>query len=202
LRLWRRAEEPATFQALADEGEPDPVEEEVTLKPSTMRGTEPLYGYVVMLELIAIAIINLVVVHGAGAPKHSQTTVSLIGLVAAIAFGATIQTRNRFIVGFSCIMAAFVIASLPQVPNSVKPYHLFGLIIPLIYALILTQRQRKASMALARSGKAPPSPTPADRRAEAVARRQQRRRGKAAEQPTGPSRSRRYTPPKAKRPRR
>jgi hypothetical protein len=167
-----------------------------------MRGTEPMYGYVVMLELIAVAVINLVVVHGAGAPKHSQTTVSLIGLVAALVFGATIQTRNRFIVGFSCILAAFVISSIPQVPNSVKPYHLFGLIIPLVYALILTQRQRKASLALARSGKAPPATTPAERRADAAARRQQRRRGKNVEPPSGPTPSRRYTPPKAKRPRR
>jgi hypothetical protein len=161
-----------------------------------------MYGYIVMLQLIAVAIINLVVTHGAGAPKHSQTVVSLIGLIAALVFGATIQTRNRFIVGFSCIGAAFVIASLPQVPNSVKPYHLFGLIIPLIYALLLTQRQRKASMALARSGKAPPVQTPAERRAEAVARRQQRRQGKKGQAPGGPTPSRRYTPPKAKRPRR
>jgi hypothetical protein len=161
-----------------------------------------MYGYVVMLELIAVAIINLVVVHGAGAPKHSQTTVSLLGLVAAVVFGVLIQTRNRFIVGFACIFAAFVVASIPQVPNSVRPYHLFGLIIPLVYALLLTQRQRKASMALARSGKVPSPKTPAERRTEAAARRQQRRRGKTVERPSGPTASSRYTPPKAKRPRR
>jgi hypothetical protein len=197
LRLRRRADEPAPDVTEAGE----PADDESTLKPSTMRGTEPMYGYIVMLELIAVAIINLLIIHGAGAPKHSQTTVSLIGLIAALAFGAIIQTRNRFIVGFSCILAAFVIASIPQVPNSVKPYHLFGLVIPLVYALLLTQRQRKASLALARSGKAPPVKTPAERRAEAVARRQQRRQGKKVT-PGGPTPSRRYTPPKAKRPRR
>jgi hypothetical protein len=178
-----------------------PPEDQEQLKPSAMRGNETVYGYVVLLELVAVAVINLTVTHGAGAPKHSQTMVSAVGLAAAAIYGGTLQTRNRFIVGFTAILAAFVV-SIPQVPNSVKLYHIFGLAIPLVYALILTQRQRKAATALIRSGKAAPARTTEDRRAAALARRQERKRGRAGSAPSGPAASRRYTPPKAKRPRR
>lgn len=180
------------------DGDQPETEEDTDLKPSAMRGNETIYGYVVLLELVAVAIINLTVTHGKGAPKHPQALMAAIGLVAAAIYGGTLRTRNRFIVGFTAILAAFVV-SIPQVPNSVKLYHVFALAIPLVYALILTQRQRKAALALVRSGKAPQAKPAADRRAEALARRQAKKRGPV---PAGPAASRRYTPPRARRPRR
>jgi hypothetical protein len=165
-----------------------------------MRGTEPMYGYLVLAELIVVAVINLTVTHGAGAPTQSQTTISAVGLAAAAIFGAALQTRNRFVVGFMAIAAAFVI-TLPKVPNSVKVPHILALVIPLVYALLLTQRQRKASLAQIKSGRAPVKGA-AERRAAAAARRegrQERRRGRQPAVPSGPAPNRRYTPPKAKR---
>lgn len=181
-----------------EQGQHEEQDEQEDLKPSAMRGNETIYGYVVLLELVAVAVINLAVTHGAGAPKHSQTLMSVIGLAAAAVYAGTLQTRNRFIVGFAAILTAFVV-SIPQVPNSVKLYHVFGLVIPLVYALILTQRQRKAALAQVRKGKAAAPKKAADRRADAIARRQDRKRGSV---PSGPAASRRYTPPRAKRPRR
>ena len=177
---------------------------EAGLKPSTMRQPEPLYGYVIALELIAISVINLVVRHGKGAPKHPDTGVAVIGLVAAIGLVVLIQSRHRFLVGFGAIITAFFV-TLPKGPDSIQLFHLFGLVFPVVYALILTQRQNRATKAQARTGLGPRRTTPAERRAEADARRQERRdrrRGVTPASTSGPKASRRYTPPKARRPRR
>ena len=48
-------------------------EDDLDLKPTAMRRPEPLYGYVVGLELIFISILNLTVTHGKGAPAHPAT---------------------------------------------------------------------------------------------------------------------------------
>ncbi len=174
-------------------------------KPSTMAWPEPLYGAVVALELIVIAVLNLTVTTGKGAPTHSQTTLSLVGLACAIGFGALILTRNRMVVSFAAIAAGFFV-TLPKVPDRVTVFHLFGLIFPLVYAFVLTQRQRKDSAALtkARAAGGGARLTPSESRARAQADRRDRRgrrgrRSKAA-QPAGPAPNRRYTPPKPKRP--
>jgi hypothetical protein len=178
------------------------------LKPSTMRWPEPLYGGVVALELIVIAILNLTVTTGKGAPTHSQTTLSLVGLLCAGGFGALLFTRNRMIVSFGAIAAGFFV-TLPKVPDRVTVFHLFGLIFPLIYAFVLTQRQRKDSAALQKAraagggggGGGGSGRTAAERRAQAQAERRDRRgRRSKAPEPTGPAPSPRYTPPKPKRP--
>jgi hypothetical protein len=185
-----------------DATNPDDSEIGPPRKPSTMKWPEPLYGAVVALELAVIAILNLTVTTGKGAPTHSQTTLSLIGLACAIGFGALLFTRNRMVVSFAAIAAGFFV-TLPKVPDRITVFHLFGLVFPLVYAFVLTQRQRKDSAAFNKtraSGSGAPR-TPAERRARAQAQRQERRgrRSKAAE-PTGPPASRRYTPPKPKRP--
>src|SRR6185437_4594312 len=59
--------------------------DDASLKPATMRGTEPLYGYVVAIELIGVSILNLTVTHGTGAPAHPPTRLSVIGLIGSIA---------------------------------------------------------------------------------------------------------------------
>ncbi len=48
-------------------------EDDLDLKPTAMRRPEPLYGYVVGLELIFVSILNLTVTHGKGAPAHPAT---------------------------------------------------------------------------------------------------------------------------------
>jgi hypothetical protein len=178
-------------------GEPEP--DDPSLKPATMRGTEALYGYVVALELIAVSVLNLTVTHGKGAPTHSSTKTAVIGLIASIALIGVVRIHHRLIVPFGTIIAAFLV-TLPKVPDSLTSAHLLALIIPVVYAFMLTQRQRKSTTAQARAGRAATARgAPPERRADAVSRR--RARQEAARQ-TGPRPNRRYTPPKAKRPRR
>ena len=47
----------------------------------------------------------------------------------------------------SAIGAAFFVTLPSQVPNSVRAVHILALIIPVIYAFVLTQRQRQAATA-------------------------------------------------------
>ena len=185
--------------------QPDVVTPDQDLRPSRMRGTESLYGYVVGLELLAMAIVQIVVRGGKGAPAHPQTTLQIVAIVAALAFFGILQVRNRTIVGFAAIIAAFFV-TIPRVPNALGAAHIFTLVVPLAYGLIISQRQRKAMMAAARAGRggggrAGGVSRREAARSEAASRRADRRRGgKGAEsQPTGPRPSARYTPPKAKR---
>ncbi len=184
---------------------PDAAPPDQDLRPSRMRGTESLYGYVVGLELLAMAIVQMVVRGGKGAPAHPQTTLQIVAVVVAVAFFGVLQVRNRTIVGFAAIIAAFFV-TLPRVPNSLGGAHIFTLVIPLAYGLIISQRQRKAMVAAARGsrgggGRGAGMSRREAARAEAGSRRAERRgRGKAATpQPTGPRPNGRYTPPKAKR---
>jgi hypothetical protein len=182
--------------------------EEADLKPSAMRGTEPLYGYVVAAELLAVAILNLTDTHGAGAPAHPDKILAAIGILAAAAVVAAIRfTRHRMIVGFVTIAAAFVV-TLPKTPSSLRLVHIIAIAIPLIYAFILTQRQNKDRMAEVKRARAGESgsnvarggQTAAARRAEAQRRRRDRRGRRGVAEPSGPKASSRYTPPKPKRP--
>jgi hypothetical protein len=179
--------------------EPEP--EDLALPPSTMRGSEAMYGYVVALELVVVSILNLVVTHGAGAPKHPSTSIAIVGLVASIALAGVIRTHHRLIVPFAAIVAAFF-ATLPKVPNSLSLPHLFALVLPVVYAFVLTQRQRKASMTQVRarkqSGSGAAAAAPETRRSSAGGRRPPRQSRRAAAVPTGPTKNRRYTPPKGK----
>jgi hypothetical protein len=184
--------------------------DEADLKPSAMRGTEPLYGYVVAAELLAVAILNLTDTHGAGAPAHPDKILGAIGILAAAAVVAAIRfTRHRMVVGFVTIGAAFFV-TLPKTPNSLTTVHIFAIAIPLIYAFILTQRQNKARMAevkRARSGDAGASGsragrTSAARRADEQDKHRGRRGRRGVPEPSGPKASSRYTPPKPKRPHR
>jgi hypothetical protein len=168
------------------------------LKPTQMRGNEALYGYILAVELVVVSVLNLTFTHGKGAPAHPPTTLSAVGLVVSVGFGALVRTHNRFIVSFAALIAAFFV-TLPRIPQSLFVYHVFGLIFPLIYALVLMQRQRKAT--LARTGSTARQ-TPAQRRADADTRRRERRQQKrGAPPPPKVAPNRRYTPPKAKRPR-
>lgn len=175
------------------------------LPPSRMRGTEPLYGYVVALELLVVAILNIVISKGKGAPAHPQTGLQIIGVVAPLVLVGLIQSRNRTMVGFAAIVAAFFV-TLPKVPTQLAVAHVLALAVPLVYGLVITQRQRRAmgnsarrggrrgpAADGARSGGAPASA------GTGAARRRGGRRGVKEEVPAGPRPNARYTPPKTKR---
>lgn len=175
------------------------------LKPSTMRGPEALYGYVVGLELIVVSVLNLTVTHGPGAPAHPPTTLAAVGVAASIAFFAVVRLKNRMAAGFGAIVAAFFV-TLPRVPNSMSIAHIFALVIPMAYGLIITQRQRRDTPKLARgaarggrggSGRSSAGTTGTGAGAGAAGGR--RRGKKNAEPVSGPRPSARYTPPKSKR---
>ena len=166
------------------------------LKPSTMRGSEPRYALGVAVILLVVAVLNFAIRHGKGAPKHPSTGLEVLGLVAALAVFPLLRTNNRFIVPFGSVVAAFFV-TLPSGPNSVKSLHVLAIIFPLAFALVLTQRQRKAALANARSGAASrSSATSAPPRTPRSGRRRKQ------EEPSGPTANRRYTPPKPKRARR
>ena len=192
----------------AQEAPASASDEEQNLKPSAMRGDEARWGYVVAGALIVVAILNLTVTHGAGAPKHPSTTLGLVGLVAAIALVPIIRTHHRFIVPLAAIGAAFFVTLPSQVPNSVRSVHIVALVIPVVYAFVLTQRQRRAATAQARAGRASSArtaatkgtATPPGAGARRAGDRKPRRGRRSGANQIGPAASRRYTPPKPKRP--
>ncbi len=171
------------------------------LKPTTMRRPEPLYGYVVALELIFVSILNLAVTHGKGAPAHPATAWAAIGLVASIAMIPIIRfTNHRLIVAFYTVVATFL-ATQPRTPSSLAITHFLALGIAIVYAFWLSQRQRKAATARTRSGQSGSSAAAGGRssRQSTGTSSGGRRTRRQKEAQTGPQASRRYTPPKAKR---
>lgn len=170
------------------------------VKPSTMKRPEPLYGYLVALELLVVAVLNVTVTTGKGAPVHPNTTLEVLGVAASVALFGIIRTNNRMAAGFGAIVAAFFV-TLPQVPSRLAVAHIFALIIPMAYGLIITQRQRRATPKAARgragrAGDSSPSTTAAG---SAGTRPGRKSRGKTPEPVSGPRPNARYTPPKAKR---
>jgi hypothetical protein len=179
-----------------------------------MRGTEVLYGYVVAAELLVVAVLNLVIRSGPGAPTHPDTTLEIVGLVAALAFFPLILVRNRTVVGLGAIVVALFVATLPRTPRSLSIPHLLAVAVPFVYGLILTQRQRRAigKSAARRPARDRSRRSDGSDRSRSRARSNQRRpergrdaggrRGRGRSQlppPSGPRASARYTPPKAKR---
>lgn len=169
--------------------------------PSHMRGTEPMYGYLVGLELLVVAVLNLVVTGGAGAPKHPSTDLEYGGLVAAAVFVGLLQLRNRTVTGFAALGATYVVAGLPRVPTRLNVAHLVAIAVSLVYALLITQRQRKATGMSARRGRRGGGRAAVGGGGAGGTRPAAGRSRRSAEpaRPAGPQRSARYTPPKAKR---
>jgi hypothetical protein len=172
------------FRSPKTETEVDPAELE--LKPSEMRGTEAMYGYVVALELIVVAILELTVTHGKGAPVHPDTALAAGGLGASVVLLGIIAARkNRTLIALATILAALVV-DLPAVPDRLALTKLFAVFIPLAYGIILIRRRTKSATARQRAGLDPEGP-----------RRTSNRTGKAPV--AKPVTTGRYTPPKAKR---
>jgi hypothetical protein len=176
-------------------------DDDLDLKATAMRRPEPLYGYVVAVELIFVSILNLTVTHGSGAPAHPATTWSVIGLLASIAMIPIIRfTNHRLIVAFYTVIATFL-ATQPRTPSSLAITHFLALGVAIVYAFWLSRRHRKAQSARVRTGR-----SGSGRAAEPRSSRQRpansgggRRSRRKKDEPTGPQASRRYTPPKAKR---
>lgn len=108
-----------------------------------MRGREEMYGYLVAAVLAAAAVANLVITHGTGAPAHPPTGLSVIGLLGAVVLAATVRVRNRLLTPFLAVIVAFFV-TLPKVPRSLDGLHIVALVVPVIYALWVTQRHKKA----------------------------------------------------------
>jgi hypothetical protein len=120
-------------------------------------------------------------------------------VAASIAATALVRTHHRLIVPLALVVAAFFV-TLPRGPDSLGPAHIFALIIPVIYAFVVTQRQRKANQALTRAGRSGATKSATAKATTAKSTPAERRRGrKQAGASIGPAASRRYTPPKPKR---
>ena len=197
----RRPDPSAADPAVDELAVADPVVDD-GLKPSAMRRPEPLYGYVVALELLVTSILNLTVTTGKGAPVHPNTGLAAAGVAASVALAAIIfRFKHRTVVGFSAIAAAFVV-NMSQGPDSLRVAHIFALVFPFAYAFIITQRQRKLMTqqlkAARRGGRAAPGAGAGGRRAGAGTG-PSRRRGSPPPVSSGPRPNARYTPPKPKR---
>jgi hypothetical protein len=175
--------------------------------PSRLQGTEPMYGWVVGLEILVVAVIVAFARHGVGAPKHystADTVLIAVGIVAALTYLALLRVRNRTVAAFGAIVAAYIPSLVPG-PNWTRDVTEIGLLPPLIYAVVVAQRMRKATKLAMASGKAaggPSTRTGAGRASGRSARERPaprtRNRSKQAVA-SGPPRSARYTPPKPKR---
>lgn len=211
MPLFRRPGSPAGAEgdpAVRAEVLDTPTGTDGDLPPSRMRGTEFLYGYVVALELLVVAILNIVISKGKGAPAHPQTGLQIIGLLAPLVLVGLIQSRNRTMVGFASIVAAFFV-TLPKVPTSLTVAHVLALAVPLAYGLIVTQRQRRAMGNTARRGGRGATQSTGSRATSGAGGsaggsggangRRRGRKGAKEAVPSGPRPNSRYTPPKAKR---
>jgi hypothetical protein len=167
---------------------PDSVSED---SPSTMKGNEALLGLAVAGIIIAVAVLDLTVTTGAGAPKHPETWAPVVGIVLAVALIASLRFRNRLASPFVAIFAAYFV-ELAKTPKSISTAHVIALAAAVGFAVALTLRHRSAQKA------AGTMTGPAQRRAAADARRR-RRKGEPEPEATmkRPPASARYTPPKS-----
>jgi hypothetical protein len=175
---------------------PPPSDDEASgpdLPPSAMQGSEEMWGYVVAAELLLASVLTYANRHAAGvSASQTQTWKYVAAFAASLALVPVIRLRRRMLAGFAAILAAFCV-SLPPAPKSQALIHILALVIPLGYALLLTQRQRKAT--LARGGSSSPKRS---RRTDRGETKSERRRSGKSPQPKQTA-SGRYTPPKAKR---
>ena len=157
-----------------------------------MRGNEVTQGYVVAGILAVVALLNLTVTTGAGAPRHPAYWYSILGLVAAAGLVVSIRFRNRLISPFVAVVGAFLV-TVATAPKSLGVPHIVALGVTVAYAVILSLRHPRDQRLVS------PTATAADRRAAAEARRRRRKGEPEPSVPVvkRPPANRRYTPPKA-----
>jgi hypothetical protein len=156
------------------------------LRPIDLRGWEIQAGYLVAVIIAAIAVLELLVTGGAGAPTHTDYILPVVALALAVGQAATIPRHNRLITGVLGIVAGLIV-DFDRVPNSLVVPHSIAIFAPLVYAFLVTQRYSRAQRALQ---------PPRQPRQRGGASARSSRRAKAEPEPTGPKANRRYTPPK------
>lgn len=162
---------------------PSPADPPKILRPIELRDWEIPAGYAIAALIVLLAVLELTVTSGKGAPKNPSPVLPLVGLVVGLAQAATIRYKNRLITAILGVVGGLLIAYV-QVPVSLGIPHSIGFLAPFVYAFLITQRHSRAQRALQ---------GPRNARGSGG-----RRGAKAAPEPTGPKASRRYTPPKAK----
>ncbi len=173
-----------------------PKEASAPVDPKRMQPDEIRYGYIVAAVLIVVAVVNMTVTTGKGAPKNPPYLLSAIGIVLALAMIVLMRAHRRMLAPFAAVASAFCV-TFGKTPNSLVAAHLVAIIAPVIWAFWVTQRSNKAIRAERIEA------AKAKREARQTGRKQGasqpggRGRRKEAEQ-TGPAANRRYTPPKTK----
>jgi hypothetical protein len=161
-----------------------------------MQPDEIRYGFVVAGILAVVAVLNMTITTGKGAPKNPPYLLSGIGLGLVAVMVGLLLLHRRMLSPFAAVLAAFCV-TYGKVPNSVVTFHFVAIIAPIVWAFWITQRSNKAMRAqrieAARAKKEARQTTrqPGGRRAGG-------RRSRKEPEPTGPAANRRYTPPKPK----
>jgi hypothetical protein len=167
---------------------------ETDANPAAMKGNEPILGLVVAAVILVVAVLDLVVTKGTGAPRHPDRWAPLVGIVLAVVLAVSLRWRNRLASPFIAIFAAYFV-EVGKTPRSLTYPHVIALASAVGFAVMLTLRHRQEQKAAGGAMSA------ADRRAAADARRR-RRKGEPEPAPAvkRPPPSARYTPPKAAAP--
>lgn len=184
-----RPEDPEDLEGNLDPLPPTTPAPAATPRPIELRDWEIPVGYAVAGFVVLLAILELTVTSGKGAPKNPNPVLPSIALVVGLAQAATIRYKNRLLTAILGVVGGLLIAYVP-VPYSLGILHSIGFLAPFVYAFLITQRHSRAQRALQ---------GPRNR-----ARAGGRRGAKPPPEPSGPKASRRYTPPRSKedRPRR
>lgn len=153
------------------------------LRPIELRDWEIPAGYAIAGFIVLLAILELTITSGRGAPRNPSTILPLLAGVIGVIQAATIRFKNRLVTALVGVAGGLLIAST-RVPDSLGIPHSLGFLAPLVYAFLVTNRHNRAQRAL--------------RGPRNQAQRGGRRGAKAAPEPTGPKANRRYTPPRPK----
>lgn len=166
------------------------------LRPIRLRDWEIPVGYLVAAFVVLLAVLELVITKGKGAPKTPDTLLPVVALIIGVAQAATISLKNRLVTGILGVLGGLAVAYV-RVPDSLSIPHSIGFIGPFVYAFLITQRHSRAQRAL--QGPRRPRQGGGGSGARGGSGSGSGRRGsKAPIEPTGIKASRRYTPPKPK----
>ncbi|MBO0729327.1 MAG: hypothetical protein J2P57_08720 [Acidimicrobiaceae bacterium] len=184
----RPASEPAPKPEKPEKREKPPVD------PKDFQPDELRYGFVVAGIIAVVAVLNMAVTTGRGAPHNPPYLLSGIGLALSAAVVGLLLARRRMLAPFAAVAAAFCV-TYGRTPNSLEVPHFVAIIAPVVWAFWITQRSNKAMraqrMEAARAKKEARQATRGQSGRQAGGRR-----GKKEPEPTGPAANRRYTPPK------
>jgi len=153
------------------------------LRPIELREWEIPAGYAIAGFIVLLAVLELVITTGKGAPKNPSPILPLLALAIGLVQAATIRFKNRLVTALVGVAGGLLIATT-KVPDSLGIPHSLGFLAPLVYAFLVTNRHNRAQRAQRGPRNQP--------------QRGGRRGSKAAPEPTGPKASRRYTPPRPK----